>query len=97
MPCLKNTGLKFGRIFMNKLILSLVLVSGLFGGSVKGNLTNGQVAAVQKVIKLYGYSCSSVNFALRSNWSGDIDVTCNNNRYSYLLQDKGGVWRVTVK
>lgn len=82
---------------MSKLILVLIMVSGLFGGSVQGNLTNGQVAAVQKVITLYGYSCNSVNFALRSSWSGDIDVTCNNNRYSYLLQDKGGIWVVKVK
>ena len=81
---------------MKKIIISLMLVSGLFGGSVKGNLTNKQVLAVQKMIQLYGYKCDVVNFAMRSNWSGDIDVSCNNYRYSYDLEDKGGIWRVTV-
>lgn len=81
---------------MKKVILIVMLVSGLFGGSVKGNLADSQVVAVQKMIKLYGYKCDVVNFAMRSSWSGMIDVSCNNYRYSYDLEDKGGRWVVTI-
>ncbi len=81
---------------LSKILLILILVSGLFGGSVKGNLTDSQVEAVQKMIQLYGYKCDSVDFAQRSSWSGMIDVTCNNYRYSYDLEDKGGTWVVTL-
>ena len=82
---------------LTKILLILILVSGLFGGSVKGNLTDSQVDAVQGLIKAFGYSCNKVDFALRSSWSGDIDIICNNYKYSYLVQDKGGKWIVTVK
>lgn len=80
---------------MKKIVL-LILVSSLVFGATRGNLTAKQVNAVKKMIQLYGYRCDSVNFAMRSNWSGVIDVTCNNGRYSYDLEDKGGRWVVTL-
>ena len=81
---------------MKKIILIAVLVSGLFGGSVQGGLTDGQVVAVQKLVQMYGYKCDSVNYASRSNWSGAIRFVCNNNRYVYEVKDVGGRWTVTV-
>lgn len=82
---------------MKKIILGLcTLISLSFAGNVKGNLTNEQVVAVQALIQLYGYRCDRVNFAMRSNWSGVIDVSCNDSRYSYDIEDVGGRWTVKV-
>lgn len=82
---------------MKKIILALSLASCLFAGSVKGNLSDSQVKAVQDLIVEYGYRCDSVNFAMISNWDGSIRVTCNDSRYVYEVKDVGGNWTVRVK
>ncbi len=76
-------------------IAFLSLVTTL--NATDGNLTNSQVDAVKKLVKLYGYRCDSVNFAMRSSWDGSIRFVCNNNRYVYEVKDVGGNWTVKVK
>jgi hypothetical protein len=87
-------------VVVKKLIAMISIVFGLVGGlqaKVDGGLSDSQVEAVQKLIQLYGHKCDYVNFAIRSNWSGNISVSCNENRYSYTLKDKGGHWIVEVR
>jgi len=62
----------------------------------QGNLQDNEIKAVQALINLHGYKCDSVNFAMRSPWDGDIEVTCNDYAYSYEVEDKGGNWVVTL-
>ena len=83
---------------MKKVFLSIVAIGILTisNAQTKGNLTDDQVAAVQRLIQLYGYRCDTVNFAMRSNWDGNIEVSCNDNTYSYDVEDKGGRWVVTL-
>lgn len=83
---------------MKKIILGLILSLSvsLADDKVQGNLTAKEIQAVQTLIIFNGYRCDFVNFALRSSWSGMIDVSCNNNRYSYDIKDVGGRWTVTV-
>jgi hypothetical protein len=80
---------------MKKLLLMGLIGASLFA-ETKGNLTPAQVESAQMLIILSGYKCDKVDFALRSGWSGIIDVTCNNYKYSYDLEDVGGRWTVTV-
>lgn len=51
--------------------------------------------AAAELVKLYGYRCDSVDFFMRSDWDGNYHLTCNNNRYSYVLKDVGG--RVVIE
>ena len=78
-------------------ILGLMICISTTLNAVDGNLTENQVDAVQKLIKVYGYKCDIVNFAMRSNWDGSIRTTCNDNRYVYEVKDVGGTWTVKVK
>lgn len=80
---------------MKNIILSLLVVGSLFA-ETKGNLNPSQISTAQKLIKIYGYKCDDVNFALHSSWSGIISVTCNG-KYCYELEDKGGRWVVTLE
>lgn len=78
---------------MKKLMVMTSLTALLFGSE----LTIDQKEAAQAFIKLYGYRCDSVNYAMRSSWDGSIRVTCNQSQYVYELKDVGGNWRVKVK
>jgi len=79
---------------MKKIILIVTL--GMLALNAQ-SVTKTQKGALQGLVKLYGYKCDSVNFALRSNWDGSFSVSCNNNRYSYKIKDVGGRWTVKVK
>ena len=80
---------------MRKIILTAALCISLFA-ETKGNLNPSQISTAQKIIKVYGYKCDNVNFALYSSWSGIISVTCNS-KYRYKIEDKGGKWVVTLE
>lgn len=50
------------------------------------------------IIQAYGYTCSSIDHMSPFLLSGSgFKVTCNNYRYMYEIEDKGGRWVVTVK
>lgn len=51
--------------------------------------------AAQRLISAHGYSCLSVDFCSPAIMSYTVSVTCDN-RYSYELRDKGGIWHVSV-
>lgn len=51
--------------------------------------------AAQRLISAHGYSCASVDFCSPAVMSYTVSVTCDN-RYSYELRDRGGIWNVTV-
>lgn len=86
----------------------LLLFSALSGGNQNGtsqNSSNGggsgvsaeSARAVQKVIRLYGFKCDSVDSVIESSWDGSFSVSCNNYYYRYSIDDVGGNWVVTVK
>ena len=59
-------------------------------------VTPTQADAVIKLIRVYGYSCSTLSSALQSSYDGSFSVTCNNWKYRYDIEDIGGNWVVTV-
>lgn len=54
-----------------------------------------QAAVLAQVVKAYGYACSSVSGANRSQWDGSFSLYCNNFNYSYKIKDVGG--RIVVE
>lgn len=61
------------------------------------SVTRAQADAIVKLIRAYGYSCSSLSSALQSSYDGSFSVTCNNWKYRYDIEDVGGNWVVTVE
>lgn len=53
--------------------------------------------AAAELVKMYGYRCDSIDFFMRSDWDGAFHITCNNNRYSYVIKDVGGNYVVEVR
>lgn len=49
-----------------------------------------QALVLAQVVKAYGYACSSVSGANRSQWDGSFSLYCNNFNYSYKIKDVGG-------
>ena len=78
---------------MKKVILIVALAASLFAGE----LSQAHKDLSGKLVELYGYSCDSVDNAIRSAWDGSITVYCENFRYKYEIKDVGGNWKVTVK
>lgn len=86
----------------------LLLFSALSGGNQNGTSQNNSsgggsgvsaesARAVQKVIRLYGFRCDSVDSVIESSWDGSYSVYCNDYHYRYSIDDVGGNWVVTVK
>ena len=50
----------------------------------------------KKLIVAFGYKCDKIDSIIRSEWDGDYSITCNDYRYSYEIEDKGGNWVVTL-
>lgn len=79
---------------MKVLLLGVALLSGV----VAKDLSEGAVLEVQKLIKLYGYKCDTIdNKPSFSSWDGSVKVICNNFKYVYEVKDVGGNWTVKVK
>lgn len=53
--------------------------------------------AAAELVKMYGYRCDSIDFFMRSDWDNAFHITCNNNRYSYVIKDVGGNYVVEVR
>lgn len=49
------------------------------------------------VIRASGYRCDSVTSIHRWIYSVGFDVVCNDYRYKYELEDRGGRWTATLK
>ena len=49
------------------------------------------------LIRRAGYKCDSISSLQRWLLSAGFDVVCNQFRYKYELEDKGGRWTVTLK
>jgi len=60
------------------------------------SVTKTQADAIVKLLRAYGYSCSSLSSALQSSYDGSFSVTCNNWKYRYDIEDVGGNLVVTV-
>ena len=44
-----------------------------------------------------GYRCDSISSFNKALWSsGKFKLNCNGYRYTYIIEDKGGRWVVTV-
>lgn len=53
--------------------------------------------AAAALVRSVGYRCDSIDFFMRSSWDGDFHLTCNGNRYSYVLKDVGGRLQIEVR
>lgn len=49
------------------------------------------------LVRANGYRCDSVSVARRMFAASGFVMLCNNARYEYEIEDKGGRWRVAVK
>ena len=91
---------------MKKLILAAALTAVTFTASAKNRPIDGtpeyildvEVASlVADYVEALGYSCKSISAFTMSPWTNKkFTLTCNAYRYSYDIEDKGGIWTVTV-
>lgn len=49
------------------------------------------------LIRAHGYRCDSVSSIQRWVFEPGFDVVCNDFRYKYELEDRGGRWIATLK
>ena len=77
-------------------ILSLLMAFSTSVVAEFERVTMEQVKAAQTMIQLNGYTCDTVDQMQPFILGGGFNVYCNNWRYSYELEDKGGRWIVTV-
>lgn len=62
---------------------------------VFGNLTYDFAGILGSTINASGYRCDSVSSAM--SYGNGFRVQCNNYRYTYVIKDVGGNWRIFVK
>lgn len=53
--------------------------------------------SLAQLIKIYGYRCDSISGARQFLSGRGFVVNCNDYRYTYEVEDKGGRWIVTVQ
>lgn len=63
----------------------------------KNEITKVQKEAAMQVITLNGYTCDSIAGMSKFITSEGYNVYCNDHRYNYEIENKGGNWVVTVK
>jgi len=61
------------------------------------HVTQDQVDVMQKLVILNGYKCDSVSEMLPMIFGYGFTIYCNDFRYEYKIEDKGGNIVVTVK
>ncbi|MDC0933812.1 hypothetical protein OAR97_08170 [Arcobacteraceae bacterium] len=76
---------------MVKLLLSVLLVSGLCAGE----LSPEQKKVAKDGIIIAGYRCGIVTTAY-TKWNGDIKVVCDNYEAMFIIAKHGGNWTVRV-
>ena len=79
---------------MKAFLFLLFLIGSLH--AYQDSLTPEQVLAAQKAIKASGYACDTVDGKPFFSDTYTIEISCNN-RYRYLLKDKGGRLIVRIK
>jgi hypothetical protein len=62
-----------------------------------GKWTVDRVNALVELIRMDTYKCDSLSSVRSLMTSRGYEVTCNSYSYDYLIEDKGGHIRVTVK
>lgn len=65
---------------------------GLIGG-----ITQKQADAVAAMVRMNGYSCSSISNIRRFMINDGFTISCNNFKYEYEVENVGGRWKVSVK
>lgn len=58
------------------------------------NFTRAHVDTMAQLIRAWGYRCDSVSAARPFVFSAGFSVICNNWRYDYEIEDRGGNWIV---
>ena len=53
-------------------------------------------AELTQKIRLAGYKCDSIYHVVNMTFSLGFRVRCNNLRYTYEIEDRGGNWEVTL-
>ena len=48
------------------------------------------------LVRANGYRCDSITFARRMAMKSGFVMACNNARYKYEIEDRGGNWQVTL-
>ena len=48
------------------------------------------------LVRASGYRCDSITYARRMAMSPGFVMACNNARYEYEIEDRGGNWQVTL-
>ncbi len=70
------------------------------GLGLRGGITQEQADAVAMMVRMNGYSCSSISFITRFTHFSKHDgltISCNNFKYEYEVEDMGGNWTVTLQ
>lgn len=62
-----------------------------------GSVTQQQIRATYDLILAYGYRCDTMDHIVQHAWDGNFSVSCNNYKYTYKIEDKGGNWIVSLK
>ncbi|MDE0239750.1 MAG: hypothetical protein OXQ84_06065 [bacterium] len=93
---------------MKKILLAIVISLGSWtiaqaqepiieqGAKIYQSVARDAAVALAQYIQLYGYRCDSLSAVTPFTWSVGYSVVCNNWRYAYEVEDKGGNWIVTV-
>lgn len=58
--------------------------------AVYEGMSSKQVQALAKAVRASGYSCNSISSARPFMIDNGWHITCNNWRYKYEIQDRGG-------
>lgn len=64
---------------------------------INKRITKSQAYAMAGMVRAYGYGCSSISSASSFAMSEGYRLSCNNYRYTYEIENKGGRWSVKVK
>ncbi|MEJ1414311.1 MAG: hypothetical protein RPU90_12150 [Candidatus Sedimenticola sp. (ex Thyasira tokunagai)] len=78
------------------IIAALIAMSSSSALAEFSHVTMKQVRAAQTIVKAHGYRCDTVDEMQPFILGGGFTIYCNNWKYSYELEDKGGRWVVTV-
>ena len=66
------------------------------GAEIYESVPRRAAIALAQLVQLYGWRCDSISAVTPFAFSHGFYVYCNNWRYSYEVEDRGGRWIVTV-